>query len=161
MQSIINLLSNDSTVINIGFVVAFFISIAGLIFVARRVAQIKTLLATGEKHYWEARRALDADDQAAMAAAYGRMLEVYRQAAALGSSEAKTRLGHTYREGWGVPSDLHAAFTWYEKAAKRGMHEAQYHLSQCYENGLGCAIDPRKAKHWQRRCKNARFRIGF
>lgn len=161
MQKLANWLANDSAIFNLGIFVAFLVCMGILVFVARRVAQIKTLLAAGEKHYWEAQRAQDAGDQPCRDAAYGQMLETYRKAANLGASEAKTRIGHVYREGLGVTPDMCEAFVWYKKAAKWGVHEAQYHLSQCYEKGLGCEAHPRKAKYWHRRSQTARLRIGF
>lgn len=137
---------------------AFVICLALLVYVARRVAKIKNYIQDANQCYW---RAQEAGDDAVCRQAYAEMLENYNKAAALGSAEAFTRLGHTYREGWGVEPDLVRAFNYYRRASRKGFHEAQYHLSLLYEQGLGVAQDLNKAKHWQRRSKSARFRVGF
>lgn len=138
--------------------VAFVICLALLFYVARRVAQIKACLQDANQCYW---RAKEANDDTVCRQAYSEMLVNYNKAASLGSAEALTRLGHAYREGWGMEPDLARAFGYYRRAARKGFHEAQYHLSLLYENGQGVPQDLNKAKHWQRRSKTARFRIGF
>lgn len=138
--------------------VLFVICLVVLIFVARRVAVIKTYVGEADKCYWQAK---ESGDGTACRDAYAEMLDKYKKAAALGSSEAITRLGHAYREGWGLEPDCEKAFKYYLRGARKGFHEAQYHLSLLYEQGLGVEQDLKKAKHWHQRSQNKRFRIGF
>lgn len=138
--------------------VLFIISIVVLIYVARRVAVIKTYIGEADKCYWQAK---EAADEEAGRAAYAEMLDKYKKAAALGSSEAITRLGHAYREGWGVEPEIKQAFGYYLRAARKGFHEAQYHLSLLYEQGLGVDQNLKEARRWYQRSQNKRFRIGF
>lgn len=140
------------------FLVLFVICLAVLIYVARRVAVIKTYVQEADKFYWQAREAQN-DDVAR--AAHAEMLAKYKKAAALGSAEAFTRLGHAYREGWGMEPAPAEAFKHYLRGARKGFHEAQYHLSLLYEQGSGVEQDLKKARHWYQRSQNKRFRIGF
>ena len=136
----------------------FIIGLAVVIYVARRTANIKTSIQDGNKCYWQAQEALNAE---ARQICYTDMIACYRKAIKLGSAEAITRMGHVYREGWGVEKDLQQAFAYYNRAARKSFHEAQYHLSLLYENGLGVDKDLKKAKHWRQRSQNRRFRVGF
>lgn len=145
--------------VNIG--VALIILIVGLaiiIYVARRVAVIKTCLKEGNQCYWQAQKAADS---VARQAAYDEMLAHYAKAIKLGSAEAITRMGHVYKEGWGVEPDMQKAFQYYQKGARKSLHEAQYFLSLLYESGQGVEQNPKKAKYWRKRSQAARFRVGF
>lgn len=138
--------------------VLFVICLAVLIYVARRVAVIKTYLQEADRCYWQAR---EAQNQDTARTAYAEMLDKYKKAAALGSAEAFTRLGHAHREGWGMAPAPQEAFKYYLRGARKGFHEAQYHLSLLYEQGLGVEQDLKKARHWYQRSQAKRFRIGF
>lgn len=138
--------------------VLFVICLAILVYVARRVALIKTCLQEADKCYWKAK---EAASESVKREAYAEMMNKYEKAAGLGSAEAITRLGHACREGWGMEPELKKAFSYYLRGARKGFHEAQYHLSLLYEQGLGVEQDLKKARHWHKRSQTRRFRVGF
>lgn len=136
----------------------FFICLGAVIFAAKRTAKIKDLLKEGDQCYWQAQ---EAGDEAGRQQAYDKMINCYTSAVKLWSVEGITRMGHVYREGWGVEIDMNRAFKYYFKAARKSFHEAQYHLSLLYETGQGCEFNLKKAKHWRQRSQSRRFRVGF
>ena len=136
----------------------FLLCLAGVIFVARRGAKIKDCIKDADRCYWQAQ---EAQNEEARQKAYDQMITHYSLAVKMGSSEAITRMGHVYREGWGVEQDLTQAYKYYLKGARKSFHEAQYHLSLLYETGQGCELNLKKAKHWRQRSQSSRLRLGF
>jgi TPR repeat protein len=71
--------------------------------------------------------------------------ELYKEAAAKGSSTAQVNLGYLYDCGQGVEKDRKKAIYWYQKAAENGNAIALYNLGESYE--LGMALKKMKLKH--------------
>ncbi|MFM8885825.1 MAG: hypothetical protein ACKOKC_05360, partial [Chthoniobacterales bacterium] len=71
---------------------------------------------------------------------------LYSKAAALGVTEAKSKLGNMHRNGIGVPKvDQAEAFRLFQEAAADGFLEAQGNLGVMYINGESIPADPAKA----------------
>ena len=74
--------------------------------------------------------------------------ELFREAAAKGSSDAQLQLGLMHLRGQGVAQDDRAALSWLEKAAAAGNAEAQLLTAQAYATGRGAAVDHAWAARW-------------
>lgn len=82
---------------------------------------------------WATRKAWDGSPQDNIRAA-----SWYREAAAMGNTNAMVNLGIMYRRGWGgLAADDCQAATWYRKAAERGNRTGMNNLGFLFENGLG------------------------
>jgi len=80
---------------------------------------------------------------------YKRAVELYKQAADNGFSEAQSRLALLYEKGWGVDKDEAKAFSYYLKAAEQGEPASQNNVGLYYIEGKGgVQRDPKKAIYW-------------
>jgi len=72
-----------------------------------------------------------------------KQLEIIKEKAAKGDSDAELRLGSLYETGDEVlgPKDEQVAASWFLKAAMQGNAEAQYRLGLCYFTGKGTPKD--------------------
>ena len=69
---------------------------------------------------------------------YNKAFELYKQAAALGSSQALIEIGDCYWNGQGVPTqDYNRAFEFYKQAADLGSSQALIEMGNCYWHGKG------------------------
>lgn len=80
---------------------------------------------------------------------YKKAVELYKQAADNGFSEAEFRLALLYEKGWGVEKDEAKAFAYYLKAAEQGDPSSQNNVGLYYNEGKGgVQRDPKKAIYW-------------
>ncbi|WP_165010769.1 tetratricopeptide repeat protein [Neisseria yangbaofengii] len=79
---------------------------------------------------------------------YAEALPLYRQAAELGHTKAKTNLGMMYYNGQGVATDFSRAAQWFESAAEQQDTMAQYNLACLYFHGMGVEKNAAKACEW-------------
>lgn len=79
---------------------------------------------------------------------------LYAKAAKKGDSEAQTRLGFYYENGYGLPQDKASALRWYTRALRAGYDmPALVGTARIYETGgNGVEADPRKAADYYYRC---------
>lgn len=79
---------------------------------------------------------------------YARAVELWRQAANRGDTDAQSCLGYVYYVGLGVAQSYENAATWYRKAAEAGASDAQHNLGVMYYLGQGVAKDNVLAMAW-------------
>lgn len=72
----------------------------------------------------------------------------WEQAAALGHTEAGSRLGGLYLEGQGVSRNHKRAFELFDAAAREGLPSAQLELARLYDDGRGISPDMEQAVLW-------------
>jgi TPR repeat protein len=77
-------------------------------------------------------------------------LQIFHSLAERGYADAQYHLGHTYREGRGVPQDYAEAVKWYQRAAEQGLSSAMFSLSIMYSQGQGVSKDEAEAAKWCR-----------
>ena len=77
-------------------------------------------------------------------------VEIYRHAAALGSSHAQYRLGQIYDRRWGPDADKAEAAKWYRLASEQGHPDAQVAMGGLYGSGQGVQQDYAKAERLYR-----------
>jgi TPR repeat protein len=75
-------------------------------------------------------------------------LDLYRQAAGLGSGAAMNTIGLMFAEGDGVAKDGSQAKAWFEKAAEAGESDGLANLGWMYQEAVGVAQDYRLAHSW-------------
>lgn len=92
----------------------------------------------------EDRRGLSLQQQGS----YTRSREVWRKAAAAGSTAAMYGLGCSYARGLGTVVNLRKAVGWYKRAAAGGYPDAMFRLGLLYEGGRGVKSDFGKAARW-------------
>ena len=82
---------------------------------------------------------------------YDRVIELLRQAAALGDDVAMENLGIIYKEGdMGIKEDMKLANYWFLKAAAHGSVYAMEQLARNYRGGDGLKQDDQKSfKYFQ------------
>ena len=80
-------------------------------------------------------------------------LDLYRQAAELGSPTAAFNCGVMYATGEGTPKDETKASEWYRRAAELGSPKAQFNLAMRLRIGQGVEKDAARALEWM--CKAA------
>lgn len=80
--------------------------------------------------------------------AYDKAFAWYRKAAAKDYGPAAYRLGEMYKNGTGVPKDVHTATSWYEKAATEDDVEGIDALADTYFYGEGTEQSYSTAKRW-------------
>jgi len=89
---------------------------------------------------------------------YPKSIIWYEQAAASGSSEAMSRLGHRYWRGiGGVRKDLRAAINWFEKASQLGDDFTSLYVAAIYDSTVTSdplIVDDRKAFRWYLKAAN-------
>lgn len=78
-------------------------------------------------------------------------VRLYRQAAALGNSNAMLNLGFTLGSGRVGPKDQVEEVRWYRRSAALGNPEAMFNLGIMFERGKGVAPDGPTAVEWYRR----------
>jgi TPR repeat protein len=61
------------------------------------------------------------------------------------SPEELYNMGITFRDGVGLPADVHLAFTYFQSAADHGNIDAVVALADCYQRGLGVDQDEQAA----------------
>lgn len=76
-----------------------------------------------------------------------RGMDLWRQAATMGSARAMEYLGIHFDNGWGVPKNADKAIQWYRKAATLGDAAAMYDLSDLYDAREGKG-DAKRATTW-------------
>lgn len=76
---------------------------------------------------------------------YALALAWFKQAEALGASEAMFALGTMYQTGKGAPEDRKQALDWFRKAAEHGNPYAQTLLGNAYRDGAGVGQDAARA----------------
>ncbi len=79
---------------------------------------------------------------------YGRMIEIYENAAAKGREDAWYELARIYQYDLHEPSHLQKALTYYEKAAKAGHISSMRALNTAYRCQIGVHPDKEKADYW-------------
>ncbi len=79
---------------------------------------------------------------------YALALRWFKNAAKLGSSQAKVEMAKLYAAGTGVEKDDKLAFALYKDSAANHNSEGQRCVGECYANGTGVAQDPAEAAHW-------------
>lgn len=80
-----------------------------------------------------------------------RAIELFREAAGLGSRKAQYNLAMAYLGGTAVPMDVEAARHLLAQAAEQDFSPAQRQLGLLYETGRGVSQDDRVAVEWYRR----------
>lgn len=81
---------------------------------------------------------------------YAAELRITRPMAEKGVAWAQFSLGHSYRNGKGVPKNDTEAVKWFRLAAAKGNAYAQSHLGVMYGNGKGVLQDYAEAVKWYR-----------
>jgi uncharacterized protein len=87
-------------------------------------------------------------------------VQLYRQAADLGNTNAMTILGGMYANGRGVAKDDSEAVRLYQQAADLGNASATYKLGWRYENGVGVTKDIAKARSYYQTALGAMYANG-
>lgn len=72
-------------------------------------------------------------------------MELYKQSARLGNTDAMYNLGHAYAQGDGIAKDTKVAYHWFEKGHKRGDYGCTGALAACYHNGWGVNKDLKRS----------------
>ena len=72
-----------------------------------------------------------------------------------GNTDALVTLGNAYRDGVGVPKNLHTAFTAYERAANAGNATGMTRLAIAYHNGDGVMKNLSQAAGWFQKAADA------
>ncbi len=80
--------------------------------------------------------------------AFGKALELWREAAAQGNVVAYRNMGNCYNFGCGVEPNYEKAVELYTIAAEQGDAVAQYNLAYSYHSGEGVRKDEAKAVEW-------------
>ena len=75
-------------------------------------------------------------------------IELFKEAARLGNTDAQFDLAFCYAHGIGIAHDIEQAVFWYCQAAEHGHIKAQYYLARCYHRGDGIAKDTLQAVAW-------------
>ena len=83
--------------------------------------------------------------------AYEEAIQLYRQLAEAGYSNAFSNLGAIYDQGHGVAKDKVEAFRLFRQAAERGVASAMNLVGQKYALGEGVTKDQAEAIHWFRK----------
>ena len=96
---------------------------------------------SAEDLYAEAEQLLDNENYAAA-------VELLKQLAKRGHTDAQNRLGWCYAYGRGVLQNYTQAVHWYTQAAEAGHAEAQYNLGRSYEHGRGVGKNHIQAARW-------------
>ena len=82
---------------------------------------------------------------------YAEAFRWYEKAAAMGSLEAKDKMGWAYLDGHGVPQDTQKGLALLEEVAEAGQATTQFMLGRLYYYGdkdYGIVSDRDKAYHW-------------
>ncbi|MCZ6616978.1 MAG: tetratricopeptide repeat protein, partial [Gammaproteobacteria bacterium] len=80
-----------------------------------------------------------------------RSMELFSEAAELGSGAGQVSLGHLYLTGTGVGQSYERALELFEQAAAKNTPTSFLSLGHMFEAGLGMAKNLKDAKHWYRR----------
>jgi len=88
---------------------------------------------------------------------YEQALNIWRQHAKSGDTDAQNHLGEMYRKGHGVERNFKKAANWFAKAAKRGNAAAQFNLGSLYRTGKGIKKNARLAAKWYQRAAKQGF----
>jgi TPR repeat protein/class 3 adenylate cyclase len=83
--------------------------------------------------------------------AYEEAIQLYRQLAEVGYSNAFSNLGALYDQGHGVAKDKVEAFRLFRQAAEKGVASAMNLVGQKYALGEGATKDQAEAIHWFRK----------
>jgi TPR repeat protein len=75
----------------------------------------------------------------------------------VGRTEAMTRVGQSYEEGYTVARDYDQAMAWYLRAAEEGSGRAMFHIGQMYWGGRGVESNLVKAAEWHEKAADADF----
>lgn len=86
----------------------------------------------------EAQTAYDNED-------YSLAVNIWKELAVQGNSEAMKNLGNCYSDGNGVKQDYEESANWYKKAVEQGNYKAMNNLGFCYYEGKGVKQDYAKA----------------
>ncbi|MBO4548630.1 MAG: sel1 repeat family protein [Abditibacteriota bacterium] len=97
-------------------------------------------------HYYNGARGLPQD--------FARAVELYKKAAAQGSSTARENLGYCYYYGRHVAKDYEEAFRWFSMGAFLGESGSLYKIGDMYRNGLYVEQSDRMAYLIYLRCIN-------
>ncbi len=76
------------------------------------------------------------------------IVDLYKDAAAAGNTDAMNDLGALYYDGRGCEQDFTKAVYYYDTAAKLGNRQAQENLGYCYYYGRNMPVDYEKAFHY-------------
>lgn len=76
------------------------------------------------------------------------IVDLYKDAAAAGNTDAMNDLGALYYDGRGCEQDFTKAVFYYDTAAKLGNRQAQENLGYCYYYGRNMPVDYEKAFHY-------------
>ncbi len=79
---------------------------------------------------------------------YATAIQIFRQLADQGNTEAQLILGNMYKDGIGVMQDYKEAVKWYRKAAEQGNTDGQYSIGDMYSQGRGVPQDYVLAHMW-------------
>jgi TPR repeat protein len=81
-----------------------------------------------------------------------RAFNFYKQAAEMGYTNGKYKLGYYFLHGFIVDIDKKKAFNLYKEAAEEGNGDAQKSLALLYEQGEGIEKDINSAIYWYKKC---------
>lgn len=112
--------------------------------------QIKQLMVAGFKY-------LDGDG---VEADPGVAAECFKEAAELGSPQAKFYLATLYRHGEGVKKDQQKSFALVREAAEGGYSPALVILADAYMHGIDCEKDLDEAKKWLKKASESGHVMG-